>query len=309
MILCADIGGSFIDFAVASPDGHLTHRQAAPTPVADLDSFVGILADLCAPWPGVPLHIAIAGVENPATGVVHAANIPCLATTDLSRLLSVKTGRTVLIANDADCFALAEARFGVARGHSNVFGIILGTGVGGGHVIDGRIVQGLGGVTGEWGHGPFIIPPPRVPAGMDLSAVIPSFRCGCGQTGCLDTIAGARALERLHVWAGGAPADSRAILSAWERKDAQASRTMDFYLGYLSSALALVINVTGCTVIPVGGGLGNSAALVRAVDLAVRERILVKEPGVLVKQAVLARDAGLLGAACLVAVHDKGAER
>ncbi|NHO17834.1 ROK family protein [Acetobacter oeni] len=302
MILCADIGGSFIDFAVMSADGEMTHRQALPTPVGDLDAFTENLASLCASWPGVPLHIAIAGVEDPATGIVNAANIPCLATVHLAELLRIRTGHPVLIANDADCFALAEARFGVARGHANVFGIILGTGVGGGHVIDGRIVQGLGGVTGEWGHGPFIIPPP---GGTDLSAFIPSFRCGCGQIGCLDTIAGARALERLHVWAGGEASDSRSILSAWERGEARAVRTMTFYLHYLSAALALVVNVTGCSIIPVGGGLGNSAALVAAADRAVRQRILVKDSGVLVRQAVLSRDAGLLGAACLEPVYDR----
>ncbi|MBO1358888.1 ROK family protein [Acetobacter sacchari] len=299
MILCADIGGSFIDFAVVSPDGRVAHRQAEPTPIHDIRAFADILTKLCAPWPDVALHIAIAGVENPETGVVHAANIPCLANAPLTSLLQERTQRKVLIANDADCFALAEARFGVARGHKNVFGVILGTGVGGGLVIDGRLVRGLGGVTGEWGHGPFIIPPPATPPGLDLSGVIPSFRCGCGQTGCLDTIAGARALERLHLWAGGSAATSREILTQWESGEPEAGRTMDIYLAYLGSALALVVNTTGATIIPVGGGLGGSAALIAAIDRGVRQKILVQCDAPLVVQAVLGRDAGLLGAACL----------
>lgn len=299
MILCADIGGSFIDFAVVRRDGDIGHRHAEPTPLHDLEAFVGTLEQLCAPWPDLPLHIAIAGVEDPVAGIVRAANIPCLQKGPLVALLRQRTGRNVLIGNDADCFALAESRFGIAQGYRNVFGVILGTGVGGGYVVDGRVVPGLGGVTGEWGHGPFVVPPPGAPA--DVRKFTPSFPCGCGQVGCLDTIAGARALERLHVWAGGRAADSQAIVTAWGQGEPDAVHTMEIYLSYLSSALALVVNVTGSMILPVGGGLGSSSALVAAIDRSVRERILVREDRPLVVQAVLGKNAGLLGAACLSA--------
>lgn len=299
MILCADIGGSFIDFAVVTPDGRLEHRSAVATPVNDLGAFIDALVTLCTPWPGIPLHIAMAGVENPETGIVHAANIPCLSKAPLGKLLRFRSARPVLIANDADCFALAEARFGVAKGHLNVFGVILGTGVGGGYVLDGSIVAGLGGITGEWGHGPVVLPPPFMLCEPDACAVVPLFNCGCGQTGCLDTIAGARALERLHVWAGGNSGSSRDILSAWEAGDVQAVRTMSVYLSYVGAALAHVINITGSTIVPAGGGLANSGTLVDALDHAVRQRILYPTSATLVKQAILGSDAGLLGAACL----------
>ena len=302
MILCADIGGSFIDFAAVRPGGKLEHRTAVPTPVNDLTAFVDALVELCRPWPEVPLHIAIAGVENPETGIVHAANIPCLKQASLGEFLQAKANRRVLIANDADCFALAEARFGVAKGHQNVFGIILGTGIGGGHILSGKIVTGLGGITGEWGHSPTVLPPPFMNCEPDHSNIVPLFKCGCGQAGCLDTIAGARALERLHLWAGGDVSDSRSILTAWEGGDLQAERTMAVYLSYVSAALAHVVNITGCTIIPVGGGLGNSKSLIAAIDRAVREKILYPTEAPLLIPATLGTEAGLLGAACLTDV-------
>ncbi|MBB2205217.1 ROK family protein [Gluconacetobacter takamatsuzukensis] len=301
MILCADIGGSFIDFAVVHPDGRTDHRRAVPTPLDDAPAFIGALVALCAPWPGVPLHIAIAGVECPDTGIIRAANIPCLQSLPLAAHLQRETGRVVRIANDADCFALAEAHFGVAKGHRNVFGVILGTGIGGGFVLDGRIVPGLGGVTGEWGHAPVVIPPPAL-HGQDADStqsLVPLFRCGCGISGCLDTIAGARALERLHLWAGGAPQTSRAILESWQAGDPQAGRTLAIWLSYMAAGLAHVINVTGSTIVPVAGGLSNAHALIDALDEAVRARILTPTATPLLRRAALGADAGLLGAACL----------
>lgn len=299
MILCADIGGSFIDVAVVHPDGRTEHRRSVPTPLDNAPAFIGALVALCAPWPDMPLHIAIAGVECPDTGIIRAANIPCLQALPLSAHLRRETGRIVRIANDADCFALAEAHFGVAKGHRNVFGVILGTGIGGGFILDGRIVPGLGGVTGEWGHAPLVIPPPASHDQESAKALVPLFRCGCGISGCLDTIAGARALERLHLWAGGTPQTSRAILEAWQTGDRQAGRTLDIWLSYMGAGLAHVINVTGSTIVPVAGGLSNAHALVDALDEAVRARILTTTSGPLLRRAALGADAGLLGAACL----------
>lgn len=299
MLLCADIGGSFIDFALVHPDGRLEHRQTVPTPVADSGNFIAVLKALCAPYPGVPLHIAIAGVEDPLTGRVNAANIPCLNTLAVREQLSHHTQRLVRIGNDADCFALAEARFGAAKGHRNVFGLILGTGVGGGFVLDGQRVPGLGGVTGELGHAPAVIAPPFLADPEEALSLVPLFPCGCGQSGCLDTLAGARGLERLHVWAGGHTETSHAILTLWEQGDAQATKTMSVWMLYTSAALAHVINITGSTVVPVAGGLSNSAALIDALDRAVRDRILVPTTQPLLRRAVLGKNAGILGAACL----------
>ncbi|CAI9119381.1 ROK family protein [Brytella acorum] len=293
-ILCADIGGSFIDSAVVHDNSVLLARQRVPTPRDDFQAFALALKTLADPHPGVALHIALAGLQDPETGLCSAANIPCLNNRPIARLLSDLLERPVHIGNDADCFALAESHQGVGRGHDSVFGIILGTGVGGGLVIGGKPVFGKNGLTGEWGHGPFV---PDIRNAHDL---LPCFPCGCGQRGCVDTIGGARGIERLYRWVGGNDnRESRAILDAWRTGDSAASRAIAHFLSYVSSALALAVNITGATVIAVGGGLSNAADLIDALDIETRRRILRRTDEPLVLCSSLGNDAGLIGATYL----------
>lgn len=292
-VLCADIGGSFIDFAVLDGNNTVIDRNKKPTPTHNAEQFISCLSEMTAPYPGLPLHIAMAGTQEPETGRLLAANIPCMDGTLFASLLSEHLQRSVRIANDADCFVMGEAHFGAARGHHNVFGIILGTGVGGGMIWKGQLIIGGGGVSGELGHAPII---PHIP---DQPHSTPCFQCGCGQRGCLDTFGSARGLERLHTWAGFAPLDSHAIVKAWEAGDADAAKTLDIYLEYTSAALALVINTTGATIVPVGGGLSNAHTLIHTLDLAVRKRLLRKQDTPLVIPGILGRDAALLGASAL----------
>lgn len=293
-ILCADIGGSFIDSAVVHDRSLLLARRRVPTPRNDFQAFVTALKTLTAPHPGLALHIALAGLQDPETGLCSAANIPCLNNRPVAHILSDLLERPVHIGNDADCFALAESHQGVGRGHDCLFGIILGTGVGGGLVIGGKPVLGKNGLTGEWGHGPF------VPDVVNTNDILPCFPCGCGQRGCVDTIGGARGIERLYRWAGGDDTrESRAILDAWRAGEPTASRAITQFLSYVSSALALAINITGATIIAVGGGLSNAVDLIDALDIETRRRILRSTNEPLVMCSSLGSDAGLIGAAYL----------
>lgn len=146
--------------------------------------FVAALRDLM-PEEATSLAIAIAGVVDPDTGRITAANLPAVNRRALAADLGAALGRPVWIGNDADCFVLTEALLGVGRGHRSVFGIILGSGVGGGIVLDGRLLTGAGGIAGEWGHAPVL---DQRPLGRDL----PHLPCGCGQSGCVDTYGSAR---------------------------------------------------------------------------------------------------------------------
>jgi len=293
--LCADIGGSFMDTALVHPDGTLTHRQKHPTPLRDLGAFLAILTECAKPFPHIPLHIALAGLQDPTTNLCTAANIPCINGVPLSNLLSTRLNRPIRIANDADCFTLAESHRGAAQGHHNVMGIILGTGVGGGLVLGGTLITGTGGLTGEWGHGPFI---PDIP---DTHHLLPCFPCACGQKGCIDTIGGARGLEHLHRWAGGPMLDSRAILAQWRLGEPHATRTISLFTTFLSAALALAVNTTGATCLPVGGGLSNAPDLIACLDTALRTKILRPSNTPLLVPSRLGNDAGLIGAALLSA--------
>ena len=293
MILCADIGGSYIDFAEADHSHELAHRQRQPTPTSDLDAFVSVLNSMAASYPAaVPLHMAIAGVCAPDTGRTFTANIPCVNDVPLRELLTQRLGRRVLVVNDAHCFALSEAMQGAGKGHEIVFGIILGTGVGGGLIIHGRPVIGRDGLGGEWGHGPFI----AQDAGGDG---IPCLPCQCGQSGCLDTIGGARGIERLHYHLSGKEIHARALLADWLSGDASARCTVDVWLDRMSAGLAMVANVTGASIMPVGGGLAHQVELIGALDLKVRSRILRQQDAALVVPGCLPADSGLIGASWL----------
>jgi N-acetylglucosamine kinase len=282
MILTFDIGGSRI--RAAGWDGVLTPLGEVATPVGDRDAFFAAIRGLVAGRKATGLALSIAGVVDPETGIGKVANIPAISGLALGPELAGAFGVPVLVLNDADCFALAEAQVGAGQGYGTVFGVILGTGVGGGLVIDGRVVTGAGGFAGEWGHGPVI-------RGDH------AFACGCGQVGCIDMVGGARGVERLHLALHGEAAGSEAIVARWHSGEAAAAATMALWCDLLSGPLAMVVNVVGAGILPVGGGLSRAAGVVEVLDQAVRARVLRATDKPLVVPAVCGPDAGLLGAA------------
>lgn len=295
MINCFDIGGSAIKSAVATADGRIGDLTRVPTPTQDFAAFTAAMqALIAAGGPSRGVAISIAGVVDPADGRIKCANIPCIDGRTLATDLAAALDLPVWVINDADSFALAEAQAGAGRGHANVFGLILGTGVGGGLVIGGRLIGGPGGFAGEWGHGPvaaqFAGTPPRA---------IPRFRCGCGQAGCLDTVGGARGLERLHLALHQQALDSRAIIDAWQAGDAAAEGTIACWTDLLSGPLAMLVNTLGASILPVGGGLANSALLIARLDLAVRAATLRKTDTPIIVPGQAGAEPGLIGAAWL----------
>jgi N-acetylglucosamine kinase len=296
MLACFDIGGSFIKAALARRPGDIVETGKAATPHKQFGPFVSAIARLVGSMPEKPKAVSISttGVIDPQTGLMTCANIPAIHgrrfTADLSAALSLP----VFAANDADCFALSEALDGAGRGHRTVFGIILGTGVGGGLIVDGRIITGPGGYAGEWGHGTAL----QTSAGHP-PAVIANFPCGCGRQGCVDTVGGARGLERLHKALHGEDLTSTGIVAAWIGDDVKAARTIDVYLDLVSTPLALALNMIGATVVPVGGGLGTSPELVAALDAQVRSKMLYRPPEPLLRMAEQRLNPALNGAALL----------
>lgn len=297
MITCFDIGGTAIKSARATSPDDIQALGRVPTPRDDFEAFAAAIGRIAADATGNDhslIAISLAGVVDSDSGRITCANIPCINGRRLAADLEDVLNRPVLIANDADCFALAEAVAGAGRGHRVVFGAILGSGVGGGIVIDGKILNGVGGFAGEWGHGPIS----KTLAGNPPVA-IPRFACGCGQTGCIDAICSARGLEKLHRHLHGVEASSTEIIDAWTSGDAKAARTIDCHVDILSDALALVVNVVGASIMPVGGGLSNSLPLIGRIDAAVRSRILRKTDEPLVVQAQCRIEPGLIGAGLL----------
>jgi N-acetylglucosamine kinase len=296
MIICFDIGGSAIKGAITHSPERIFPLSRRETPLNDFRRFVGTMEAVIDEAGGLPdgIAISITGVIDPETRRIKCANIPCIDRRELTAELEAALHLPVVIANDADCFALAESGIGAGRGHRIVFGAILGTGVGGGLVVDGKLINADGGFAGEWGH----VPIAAREAGNPPIA-IPAFDCGCGQSGCIDTVGGARGLERLHATAHGKALASQEIIEAWQKGDDDAARTIDIYFDLVSSPLALVINITGATIVPVGGGLSNSEPLLAEIDRAVRERILRHFNRPLVVRGECRVEPGLIGAALL----------
>ncbi|WP_085024809.1 ROK family protein [Ensifer aridi] len=296
MIVCFDIGGSAIKGAIThSPEG-IFPLPRRTTPLTDFRRFVEAMEAVLDEAGGLPdgIAISITGVIDPETRRIKCANIPCIDGRELAAELEAALHLPVKIANDADCFALAEAGIGAGRGHRIVFGAILGTGVGGGLVVDGRLINADGGFAGEWGHGPAV-----ASEGGHPPIAIPAYPCGCGQSRRVDTVGGARGLERLHETIHGKTLSSQEIIAAWQDGDAAAARSIDVFVDLLSSPLALVINITGATIVPVGGGLSNSEALIAEIDRTVRARILRRFDRPLVVSGECRVEPGLIGAALL----------
>jgi N-acetylglucosamine kinase len=300
MIVSFDIGGSAIKGGIARSETDIVPLARRPTPGHDFSEFVATLRALIGEAGDEPdcLSFSIAGVVDPDTQMLTCANIPCIHGRNLGSDLERELGYPILIANDADCFAMAEAMSGAGRGHRIVFGVILGTGVGGGLVADGRLVNAAGGFAGEWGHGPIIASFAGNPP-----IAIPAYSCACGQKGCVDTIGGARGLERLHRLVNETEIHSEEIIDLWANGDEAAARTLDVYMDLVSPPLALSINITGATIVPVGGGLSNSEHLLARLDQEVRRRTLRKFDHPLVVPSQCRVEPGLIGAALLGLKH------
>ncbi len=297
MIACFDIGGSAIKGAIAYSPEDIRPLPKVQTPLHDFDLFALAIERIAAEAGADPtrlIAISIAGVIDSETGIITCANIPCIDGRRLVADLSEKLRRPVLVANDADCFALSEAVVGAGRDHRIVFGVILGTGVGGGLVINGKIHEGTGGFAGEWGHGPV-----SATLAGNPPVSIPRYACGCGQIGCVDAVGAARGMERLHAHIHGKLLASTEIIAAWDAGDEAAARTIDVYIDVVSGPLAMTINIVGASIVPVGGGLANSHSLISRLDEAVRARILRRTDKPLVIPAELKIEPGLIGAGVL----------
>lgn len=296
-VLVADIGGSQIRLGRHLPPHGYELLGSASTPVDSWEAFCAALATLIrgAALQPAALSLSIAGVVSPETGHITASNIPCLASRRLDAELEAALGMKVVVSNDADCAALAEAHAGAGIGHRIVFCAVLGTGVGGGLVVNGQLVRGTAGLTGEWGHGP-IINEALVQVSEGRSVRVPRFTCGCGQRGCTDTVGGARGLERLHAFLHRTDQTSHEILRAWLADEPRAAATVRAHVELVSEPLALLVNVTGASVVPVCGGLSNCHELVAALDQAVRGKVLRDCAEPLVVPGLLGEQAGLIGA-------------
>nr|WP_316656002.1 ROK family protein [uncultured Gellertiella sp.] len=296
MIVCFDIGGTAIKGAYARSPEAIEVLPRVPTPLDSFPAFCGAMAQAIRATPEkvTLVSASITGVTDPQTQRVTVANIPCIDGRRLKDDLEAALGLPVLVSNDADCLAMAEAGVGAGRGHRIVFGVILGTGVGGGLVVDGRLINSDGGFAGEWGHGPVAARFAGTP-----EVELPAFPCGCGLRGCLDSTVSARGMEKIHRYLCNEVKTSEEITDAWLGGDEKATRTIDVLADITAGPLAMILNLTGAGIVPVGGGLARCAPLIAEIDQRVRQRILRKSDQPLVVPGLCTIEPGLVGAAVL----------
>lgn len=261
MRIGVDLGGTKIEAMALDGDGRERLRRRVPTPREDYAATLDAIARLVA---GIEdelgargqVGVGMPGTISPATGLVKNANSTWIIGRPLAQDLSARLGREVRFANDANCFALSEAVDGAGSDGRLVFGVILGTGVGGGIVLDRRIWSGPNAIAGEWGHNS--LPRPR-------AGEWPGPDCYCGQRGCIETFLSGPALARDHERATGRAWRAEEIVAAAAAGDAQSEDTLQRYEERLARALAAVINVLDPDVIVLGGGLSNLARLYESV--------------------------------------------
>lgn len=261
-----DIGGTKIEGIALDSAGQTLFRERIPTPAGDYDGTVAAVAALVRRIEETTKNtgsvgVGIPGSISPATGVVQNANSTCLIGQPLDRDLAQATGRDIRIANDADCFALSEAADGAGTGYPSVFGVILGTGVGGGIVIDGAQLGGPNAIAGEWGHNPM----PGDEAGNETGAKTGARECYCGRTGCIETYLSGPGLSADHRETTGHDLPPPEIAAAADQGDPDADATMARYETRLARALATVINIIDPAAIVLGGGLSGIERLYRNV--------------------------------------------
>ncbi len=248
-----DLGGTKIEGIVLEDDGEILFRRRVPTPYQDYQQLVSAIASLVKDLQQDygnkgSVGIGIPGSASPATGIVRNANTVCLIGNNLQADIEQRIEQPIRLANDADCFALSEARDGAGQGSDCVFGVIIGTGCGSGIVVRGQLLNGPNRIAGEWGHNP--LPWPR-------DDERPGHACYCGQSGCLETFLSGTGFRQSWLDAGGADMHPAEIVKLAENADPLALSVMQDYEDRLARSLAVIINILDPDTIVLGGGMSN----------------------------------------------------
>ncbi len=293
-----DLGGTKIAIAALDPAGNEVYAHRIRAPRDDYRASIAAIGDLVAGAEQAlavtaTVGMAMPGSISPATGLVQNSNSTWLNGTPLQTDLAAHLGRPVRMANDANCFALSEATDGAAKGARSAFGVILGTGCGGGLVFDGKIIDGPRGCGGEWGHTTLPWPRPEE---------VPGPTCWCGRQGCLELWLSGTALYQDYLRHGGdaaRAADAVAVEVLAGQGDAVAAAAFERHTFRLARALTMIVNIIDPEVIVLGGGLSKLPHLYDEVPGQMQPFIFADNPSVTLRPPVHGDASGVRGAARL----------
>jgi fructokinase len=290
-----DLGGTKIEIAALDGVGEVVARKRVDTPAGDYAATLKAISALVISVERElgregSVGVATPGARSIATGRMRNANSTCLNGRTLQEDLEKRLRRAVRVANDANCFALSEALDGAGRGAQVVFGVILGTGVGGGLVVHGRVVTGANAICGEWGHNAL----PRI---SDEDHPLPL--CYCGRRGCIETFLSGPGFTADHAQQAGERLTAADIVRRAGEDDRACAESLERYEERLARSLASVINVLDPDVIVLGGGLSNIARLYESIPRRWGEHVFSDEVRTRLLPPAHGDASGVLGAARL----------
>lgn len=270
MRIGVDLGGTKIEAIVLESGGAISNSKRIATPQgnykATVEAVAGLVEELEASL-GQTLTVGVGtpGAISLKTGLMKNCNATCLNGQPLQQDLSRRLSREIRIANDADCFALSEASDGAGKEATSVFGVILGTGVGGGICMHGRLVVGVNAIAGEWGHTTLPVAAYQVCSENEPALESGVRRCFCGRFDCVETWLAGPAFERTYFERSGVRASGKEITSLCENGAEDAKIVVSQYCNLLALALSSVINILDPEVIVLGGGMSNIQVLYEMV--------------------------------------------
>ena len=290
-----DLGGTKIEGVLLDREGATLARARHAAPRGNHSATIAAIAGLVCELEAAAgrtgsVGIGMPGSVSPRTGLVQGANSTWLNGMPLGRDLEARLGRPVRLANDANCFALSEAVDGAGRGTRSVFGVIIGTGCGGGRVFEGRLIDGPNAIGGEWGHNP--LP-------WSLPEEHPGPPCWCNRRGCMEAWVSGPGLAADHLRVTGEGIDAETIAARAASGDATAIATLHRHAGRLARGLAHVINIFDPAVIVLGGGLSKMAHRYAALPALVRPHVFAADPLVNIRPPRWGDASGVRGAAWL----------
>ena len=287
-----DLGGTKIEGILIDADGTIVRRERLPTPQDDYGRIIDTIDDVILKLsrdPGLPVGIGTPGSVSRVSPLMRNANSTCLNGKPLHADLEQHLGRPVRLANDADCFTLSEASDGAASSGSVVFGVILGTGVGGGITIDGKLVSGVNGITGEWGHNPM----------PNLPTVALRRPCFCGRSDCIETWLSGPGLAATYHLQTTDNVTAEMIAGRCEAGDPSAIKVMASYCEQLAAAMSVVLNILDPDTVVLGGGVSNIAMLYRELPLRLPRYVFSDHVATRIVRASHGDSSGVRGAAWL----------
>lgn len=295
MRLGIDLGGTKIEIVALDDAGREMLRRRAPTPQGDYRKTLRVIAQLVRDAEAELGQRGSVGIGTPgalsrATGRLKNSNSVALNGQPIMQDIEALMQRKVKIANDANCFALSEATDGAAAGAEVVFGVILGTGVGAGIVVNGHILTGPNGIAGEWGHNPLPWPQPHE---------LPGPACYCGKRGCIETFLSGPGMSKLHELEIGTALRAEEIVKRAAQGDADCERSLQAYEHRLARSLAHVINILDPDVIVLGGGMSNVERLYANVPVLWGEWVFSDRVDTRLAQHRYGDSSGVRGAAWL----------